>query len=101
VVEEIMVGNLVWFEPGEKRWNGGSAATAMRHIAIQKEVNGSLSSGGADALCHFRPWRSDGRESHLPAVNSRRYRSPFWWSAEEFWAARKPSSSLKRRSSLS
>jgi quercetin dioxygenase-like cupin family protein len=35
-VEEIPPGDVVWFAPGEKHWNGASAARAMKHVAIQE-----------------------------------------------------------------
>ena len=40
-VEEIRLGDVVWFEPGERHWHGATAATAMSHIAIQEALNGS------------------------------------------------------------
>jgi quercetin dioxygenase-like cupin family protein len=40
-VEEILPGDVVWFEPGEKHWHGATATTAMSHIAIQEKLNGS------------------------------------------------------------
>ncbi len=40
-IEEIRPGDVVWFEPGEKHWHGASATTAMSHIAIQEEQDGS------------------------------------------------------------
>lgn len=40
-VEEIRPGDVVWFEPGEKHWHGASPSTAMTHIAIQEELDGS------------------------------------------------------------
>jgi quercetin dioxygenase-like cupin family protein len=39
-IEEIRPG-VVWFEPGEKHWHAATATTAMSHIAIQEELNGS------------------------------------------------------------
>jgi quercetin dioxygenase-like cupin family protein len=39
-VEEIHPGDVVWFEPGEKHWHGGSPTTAMTHIAIQEALDG-------------------------------------------------------------
>ena len=38
-VEEIRPGDVVWFEPGEKHWNGASPTVAMTHIAIQEALN--------------------------------------------------------------
>lgn len=40
-IEEIRPGDVVWFEAGEKHWHGASATTAMSHIAIQEEQDGS------------------------------------------------------------
>ncbi|MCK1312423.1 MULTISPECIES: cupin domain-containing protein [unclassified Bradyrhizobium] len=40
-VEEIGPGDVVWFEPDEKHWHGGTASTAMSHIAIQEALNGT------------------------------------------------------------
>ena len=40
-VEEIHPGDVVWFAPGEKHWHGATATTAMSHIAIQENQNGS------------------------------------------------------------
>ena len=40
-VEEIRPGDVIWFAPGEKHWHGASPTTAMTHIAIQEELNGS------------------------------------------------------------
>ena len=40
-VEEIRPGDVVWIEPGEKHWHGATASTAMSHIAIQEQLDGS------------------------------------------------------------
>jgi len=40
-IEEIRPGDVVWFEPGEKHWHGASPTTAMTHIAIQEQLDGS------------------------------------------------------------
>lgn len=40
-IEEIRPGDVVWFPPGEKHWHGASSNTAMTHIAIQEELDGS------------------------------------------------------------
>jgi quercetin dioxygenase-like cupin family protein len=40
-VEEIQVGDVVWFAPGEKHWHGAASSTAMTHIAIQEKLDGS------------------------------------------------------------
>lgn len=39
-VEEIRVGDVVWFPPGEKHWHGATAASAMTHTAIQERLGG-------------------------------------------------------------
>src|SRR5439155_15277244 len=39
-IEEIRPGDVIWFAPGEKHWDGGSATTAMRHVAIQEKLDG-------------------------------------------------------------
>ena len=39
-VEEIRVGDVVWFEPGERHWHGASPNLAMTHIAIQEALDG-------------------------------------------------------------
>jgi quercetin dioxygenase-like cupin family protein len=40
-IEEIRPGDVVWFPPGLKHWHGASPTTAMTHIAIQEQLNGS------------------------------------------------------------
>ena len=40
-IEEIHPGDVVWFPPGEKHWHGASPVTAMTHIAIQEQLDGS------------------------------------------------------------
>jgi quercetin dioxygenase-like cupin family protein len=40
-VEEIRPGDVVRFAPGEKHWHGASPKTAMTHIAIQEEQDGT------------------------------------------------------------
>src|SRR5713226_9721263 len=39
-VEEIRLGDVVWFAPGEKHWHGASPRSAMTHIAIQEALDG-------------------------------------------------------------
>ncbi|MDN3670792.1 cupin domain-containing protein [Echinicola jeungdonensis] len=41
-VEEILPGDVIWFEPGEKHWHGASPNNAMSHIAIHEEINGEV-----------------------------------------------------------
>ena len=36
----IRPGDVVWFAPGEKHWHGGTATTAMTHIAVQEALDG-------------------------------------------------------------
>jgi quercetin dioxygenase-like cupin family protein len=31
---------VIWFPPGEKRWPGATATTAMTHIANQEQLDG-------------------------------------------------------------
>lgn len=38
--QEVGVGDVVWFEPGEKHWHGASNESAMTHIAIQEALDG-------------------------------------------------------------
>jgi quercetin dioxygenase-like cupin family protein len=39
-IEEILPGDVIWFEPGEKHWHGATPTTAMTHIAIQERLDG-------------------------------------------------------------
>lgn len=39
-IEDIRPGDVVWIEPGERHWHGGSPTTAMTHIAVQEQVHG-------------------------------------------------------------
>ena len=39
-IEEIRLGDVVWFGPGEKHWHGATATTGMTHIAIQERLDG-------------------------------------------------------------
>ncbi|MGO9267387.1 MAG: cupin domain-containing protein [Candidatus Binataceae bacterium] len=41
-VEEVRVGDVVWFPPGEKHWHGATRTTAMTHTAIQEFLNGKV-----------------------------------------------------------
>jgi quercetin dioxygenase-like cupin family protein len=38
--EEIRSGDVVWCPPGKKHWHGGTATTAMSHIAIVEKLDG-------------------------------------------------------------
>lgn len=39
-IEDILPGDVIWFEPGEKHWHGASSTTAMQHIAINESLDG-------------------------------------------------------------
>jgi quercetin dioxygenase-like cupin family protein len=39
-IEEIRLGDVIWFAPGEKHWHGATPTTAMTHIAIQEQFDG-------------------------------------------------------------
>ena len=39
-VEEIHLGDVISFAPGEKHWHGAGPTTAMTHIAIQEQLDG-------------------------------------------------------------
>lgn len=38
---EVTPGDAVWIAAGEKHWHGATATTAMTHIAITEQVDGS------------------------------------------------------------
>jgi len=40
-VEEVRSGDVVWFPPGEKHWHGATAMTALTHIAIVEQLDGT------------------------------------------------------------
>lgn len=40
-IEIIRPGDVIWFAPGEKHWHGAGPTTAMTHIAIQEQLNGT------------------------------------------------------------
>ena len=40
-IEEIRPGDVVWIEPGEKHWHGAAPTTAMTHVAIQEQLDGT------------------------------------------------------------
>lgn len=42
LVEEIRLGDVVWFSPNEKHWHGATATTTMTHIAIQEALDGKV-----------------------------------------------------------
>ncbi len=39
-IEEIHVGDVVWFSPGEKHWHGATPTSAMTHIALTEKLDG-------------------------------------------------------------
>ncbi|MBX3143322.1 MAG: cupin domain-containing protein [Trueperaceae bacterium] len=39
-VEEVRLGDVVWFEPGERHWHGAAPHVAMTHIAIHEVQDG-------------------------------------------------------------
>lgn len=40
-IEEIRPGDVVWIPPGEKHWHGAAPATAMTHIAVHEQLDGT------------------------------------------------------------
>jgi quercetin dioxygenase-like cupin family protein len=40
-IEVVRPGDAVFFEAGEKHWHGATPTTAMSHIAIQEDLDGS------------------------------------------------------------
>jgi len=41
-LEKLVLGDVVWFAPNEKHWNGARLTKAMTHIAIQEALGGKL-----------------------------------------------------------
>jgi quercetin dioxygenase-like cupin family protein len=41
-IEEVRLGDVVWFAPGEKHWHGASPTTAMTHMALQEVQDGKV-----------------------------------------------------------
>ena len=39
-VEIVNVGDVVFFEPGEKHWHGGGLDSAMTHLTVGEVLNG-------------------------------------------------------------
>ncbi|PYK34036.1 MAG: cupin domain-containing protein, partial [Verrucomicrobia bacterium] len=37
-IQEIRLGDVVWFPPNEKHWHGAMPTSAMTHIAIQEAL---------------------------------------------------------------
>ena len=44
-IEEIRLGDVVWFPAGEKHWRGATATTAVSHIAIAEKLDGKAVEG--------------------------------------------------------
>jgi quercetin dioxygenase-like cupin family protein len=40
-IEEIRPGDIIQFQPGEKHWHGAAPRTAVTHIAIQEQLEGT------------------------------------------------------------
>jgi quercetin dioxygenase-like cupin family protein len=40
-IQRIRAGDVVWCPAGEKHWHGATATTAMSHIALVEQLNGS------------------------------------------------------------
>jgi quercetin dioxygenase-like cupin family protein len=40
-VEEICPGDVIWTPPGERHWHCATPTTAITHIAIQEQLNGT------------------------------------------------------------
>ncbi len=40
-IEEVRPGDVVWIPPGEKHWHGAATTTAMTHIAVYEELEGT------------------------------------------------------------
>ena len=41
-IEELRPGDVVWFSPNEKHWQGASPTTSMTHIAMQEKLEGKV-----------------------------------------------------------
>ena len=39
-VQELTVGDVVWFPPGQRHWHGAAPDEAMTHLAIQERLDG-------------------------------------------------------------
>lgn len=39
-IEELRLGDVVTFAPGEKHWHGASPSTAMTHVALHEALDG-------------------------------------------------------------
>ena len=56
-VEEIRPGDVAWFPPGEKHWDGATPTTVMTHIAVQEQLDGKV----VDWLEHVSDEQYQGR----------------------------------------
>ncbi len=41
-IEEVHPGDVIWFPPNDKHWQGASPTTAMTHLAIQEALDGKV-----------------------------------------------------------
>jgi len=41
-IDEIRQGDVVWIPPGQKHWHGAAPNSAMTHIAIAEQLNGTV-----------------------------------------------------------
>ena len=41
-IEDIGIGDVVWFSPGEKHWHGAAPDAEMAHTAIQEVLDGKV-----------------------------------------------------------
>jgi quercetin dioxygenase-like cupin family protein len=39
-IEEVRLGDVIWFPPSEKHWHGAAPTTAMTHLAIHESLDG-------------------------------------------------------------
>ena len=44
--ERVSAGDVVWFEPGKRHWEGATADEPMRYFAFQEEGGGQMVSFG-------------------------------------------------------
>jgi quercetin dioxygenase-like cupin family protein len=40
-IEDIRPGDVVWIDAGERHWHGASPSTAMTHLAVQEQLDGT------------------------------------------------------------
>lgn len=41
-IQEIRPGDVVWIPPGQKHWHGATPTTAITHITIQEQLDGTV-----------------------------------------------------------